>query len=186
MVHGGCMVKLFDEVPHIAGERISLRRMCDGDAEALQELVSNDNVYRYLPTYLFERQYVDPHEAIRHLYEELFTHKMSLILGVCLNGEERICGLAEFYGLRDDVHKVSVGYRLLERYWGRGIATEVVGLMVGYLYGQTDIELITASTMVENAASARVLEQNDFIRTARGVPEDWGYEKPTIADKRFC
>ena len=57
--------------------------------------------------------------------------------------------------------------------------------MVGYLYGETDIELITASTMVGNAASARVLEKNGFIRTARSVEEDWGFLEPTLADKWF-
>ena len=58
--------------------------------------------------------------------------------------------------------------------------------MVGYLYGQTDIQIITASTMVENVASARVLEKNGFIRTALAVDEDRGYDQPTIADKWFC
>ena len=79
-----------------------------------------------------------------------------------------------------------MGYRLRERFWGRGLATEAVRCMVGYLYGKTDIEIITASTMVENEASARVLEKADFIRTARGVEEDWGFDEPAIVDKWFC
>ena len=58
--------------------------------------------------------------------------------------------------------------------------------MVGYLYGETDIEIITASTMIENEASAHVLEKADFIRTARSVEEDWGFPEPTIVDKWFC
>jgi ribosomal-protein-alanine N-acetyltransferase len=74
---------------------------------------------------------------------------------------------------------------LRERYWGRGIATRAVKLLVEYLYTQTDIEIITASTMVENLASERVLEKNDFLVTAKAVPEDWGYPEPTIADKWF-
>ena len=40
------------------------------------------------------------------------------------------CGLAEFYGYRDQLHKVSVGYRLLERHWGKGIATETLRLIL--------------------------------------------------------
>ena len=100
-----------------------------------------------------------------------------------VNGENHLCGLAEFYGLNDDLHKISIGYRLLERYWRQGIATQTVSLMVGYLFGQTDIQIITARTMVENIASARALEKNGFIRTAPGVEDDWGYETPTIAEK---
>ena len=179
-------IKLFDEVPLIRGERISLSPLTERDIDALHELVDNENVYRYLPTFLFEKQYTSMHDVIRNVYKELFENKESLILGVRDNDSKDLCGLAEFYGLRDDAHKISIGYRLLERYWGHGIATEAVSLMVSYLYGRTDIQIITASTMIENIASARVLEKNDFIRTARSVEEDWGFDKPTIADKWFC
>ena len=50
--------------------------------------------------------------------------------------------------------------------------------MVDYLYNETDIEIITASTMIENKASAHVLEKVGFIRTARSVEEDWGFPEP--------
>lgn len=180
------MKKLFDEIPRLEGERVVLRRLDEGDVGALEELVNSENVYRYLPTFLFEKQFDDMHEMIREAYGELFAAQKSLILGVEAAGDGSMCGLAEFYGLRDDAHKISIGYRFLERSWGRGIATETVRLMVRYLYTETDIQIITASTMVENIASARVLEKNDFIRTARGVEEDWGFDTPTIADKWFC
>lgn len=180
------MKKLFDDIPRIQGERVTLRRLTETDIPALEELVASEAVYRYEPTYLFERQYDDMRAMLRDLYGKCFGAKESLILGVEVAGDDGICGLAEFYGLRDDVHKISVGYRFLERSWGRGIATETVRLMVDYLYHETDTDLITASTMVENVASARVLEKADFIRTARSVEEDWGFDHPTLADKWFC
>ena len=71
----------------------------------------------------------------------------------------------------------------MEKHRGKGIATETLGLMVDYLYRETDIEIITASTMIENHASAKVLEKNGFELVVHAVPEDWGYESPTIADK---
>ncbi|MBQ6322273.1 MAG: GNAT family N-acetyltransferase [Lachnospiraceae bacterium] len=173
------MIKLFSEIPYIKGDRITLRALSGADENGLRELVSSRNVYRYLPTFLFEKKYEDVSEVIRRLYDECFRE--SIILGVFLGNE--FCGLAEMYGYRDTIHKISVGYRLLERYWGQGIATEVLGLMVGYLYNRTDIEIITASTMIENEASARVLTKNGFEMVVHAVPEDWGYEKPVIADK---
>ena len=97
----------------------------------------------------------------------------------------RFCGIAEFYGYKESLQKTCIGYRLDEPWWGKGIASETVRLMVDYLYSATDTEIITASTMIENKASARVLEKNGFILTAAAVPEDWGYSEPTIADKWF-
>jgi ribosomal-protein-alanine N-acetyltransferase len=45
------------------------------------------------------------------------------------------------------------------------------------------IEIITASTMIENTASAHVLQKNGFIQVNHAVDEDWGYPTPTKADK---
>ncbi len=179
-------VKLFGSVLRIVGEQVVLDRVVDSDAEALRDLIDNPRVQRYVPMYLFEKQREDVHRTIQLLYGDLFTNGESLILAIREKGSGELAGLAEFYGLRDELHKVSVGYRLRECFWGRGFATETVRLMVGYLYGKTDIEIITASVMVGNPASARVLEKAAFIRTAQGVEEDWGFDEPVIVDKFFC
>ena len=171
--------KLFSEIPHLQGRRLELKELTLNDAPALQELVDSDRVYRYLPTFLFEKKYDDVATVIGRLYDECWQD--SIILGVFRDGS--FCGLAEMYGYRDPIHKISVGYRLLERCWGQGIAGEALGLMIDYLYNETDIEIITASTMVENLASAAVLMKNGFSLVVHAVGEDWGYEQPTIADK---
>lgn len=173
------MKKLFSEVPYLQNGRITLRRIEKADAPGLQALVDSPRVYRYLPTFLFEKKYPDIQTVIRHLYDECFEE--SIILGI-FEGDQ-FCGLGEFYGYKDSIHKISAGYRLLEECWGRGIATQALGLMIRYLYDETDIEIITASTMVQNQASANVLRKNDFALVSSGVGEDWGYEQPTIADK---
>ena len=173
------MIHLFQDIPTLHGKRIVLRRLADADADGLLALTRQPNVYRYLPTFLFERKYSDPHEVIRRLYSECLND--SLILGVFL--EERFCGLAEMYGYREQIHKISVGYRLLEECWGQGLATEALGAMVSHLMDHAGIEIITASTMIENQASAHVLQKNGFILVAHAVGEDWGYPQPTITDK---
>ena len=177
--------KPFSEIPDIEGERVVLDKVVDTDADALRDLVDNPLVQRYLPTFLFEKQFDDAHEAIREMYGELFESKESLILAIRVKEEGELAGLAEFYGLCDRLHKVSVGLRFRECWWGHGLATEATRLMVDYLYGETDIEIVTASTRIENKASAHALEKVGFIRTACGVDEDWGFHEPTIVDKWF-
>ena len=76
-------------------------------------------------------------------------------------------------------------YRLLREEWGKGTASEALRLMTGELLNVRGIEIITASTMAENRASARVLEKNGFQLVTRGALEDWGYPEPTPADKWF-
>ncbi len=169
----------FSEIPCLYGKRVTLKRLTLADADGLRELTESLSVYRYLPTTLFEKQNADAQEVICHLYDECL--KESLILGVFT--DDAFCGLAEFYGYRAPFLKVSVGYRLLPRYWGKGIATETLGLMVDYLMNQTKVKILTASTMLENQASAHVLQKNGFKRVSHGVLENWGYSMPTVTDK---
>lgn len=173
------MKKLFSEIPYLKGRRVELKKLVLSDAPALAELTGSPNVYRYLPTFLFEKKYDDARYVIERLYDECW--KESIILGVFRNGV--FCGLAELYGYRDPIHKISVGGRLLERCQGQGVATEMLGLMVDYLYTETDIEIITASSMVENRASAALLEKNGFSLVSHAAREDWGFETPVIVDK---
>lgn len=173
------MCKLLSEVPSLTGNRVTLRRLTAADAEALHELTDSEKVYKYLPAFLFEKRYDDSKHVIEHLYDECL--KESLILGVYYYDE--FCGLAEIYGYRPALLKVSVGYRLLERFRGQGIATETLGLLVDYLLDKTEIRFVTASVMVENKASANVLKKNGFKRVLHGVFEDWGFAKPAVTDK---
>ena len=175
--------QFFRAVPALESRRLILRRLTQADAAALARLARSDAVYRYLPTFLYERKYPDIRRVMEGLYDECLRE--SLILGVFGKEEETFCGLAEMYGLREEIHKISIGYRFLESYWGRGIASETVALMTGYLLRKAGIEIITASTMVENKASARVLMKNGFALVNSHVDEDWGYETPTVADKWF-
>ena len=47
-------MKLFDEIPYMESDRIILRRIEDKDSDDLRNMTLNPNVYRYLPTFLFE------------------------------------------------------------------------------------------------------------------------------------
>ncbi|WP_330054932.1 GNAT family N-acetyltransferase [Ruminococcus sp.] len=170
--------KLFSELPTLTGDGITLRPLNIGDTCSLKELTEDNEVYRYLPTFLFEKKYENTEEVICRMYDEGL--KESIILGIFRDGA--FCGLAEMYGYRDDIHKISVGYRLIKRWWGKGIAKKALGLMISYLNDETDIEIITASSMVENKASAAVLRKNNFILVTT-AKEDWGYDKPISAHK---
>ena len=173
------MKKLFSEIPYIKGDGVVLRQLTRDDAEGLGRLVSSEIVYRYEPTFLFERKYPDVNLVIDRLYDECM--KDSIILGVF--EDDVFCGLAEFYGYSDSIHKVSVGLRFLEECWGRGLATRTLKLMVDYLYGETDVEIIAASSLPANIGSATILRKNGFELVVHNSDEDWGYEQPLPTDK---
>jgi RimJ/RimL family protein N-acetyltransferase len=66
--------------------------------------------------------------------------------------------------LRDDVYRktIEIGYFIGERFWGRGIATEAVALLIEYIKNQFDVVRIYAEVFEHNKASMRVLEKSGF------------------------
>ena len=63
-----------------------------------------------------------------------------------------------------DNHKAEIGYWLGKKYWGRGIATEVVRLITIFGFNKLKLKRIYALVFVKNKASARVLEKNGYKR----------------------
>ena len=177
-------MRLFDSYPVLEDDLIVIRRMRPFDAPALKAFTSDDEIYRYLPTFLFERKYGVAKDVIRRMDAECFNARESILLGVYLKSEsESFIGIAEIYGYEERKPKVSIGYRLDRKHWGMGIATRIVGLLKAYLIDQVKVRTITAHVMPENRASAKVLVKNGFICLYTGVPEDWGFEDPTPTDK---
>ena len=178
------MKKLFDEFPQLESDRLTLREWAAADAPAIEAIIHDPDVYRFLPTFLYEQSYEDVGEMVARSRKERFDTHDSILLGIFFkNDPERLVGIAEVYNYEPEKEKASIGYRLNKIYWGNGIASETTALLVKYLIGQTDVRKITAHVMAENAASARVLEKNGFVLRWTGLREDWGRGAPVLVNK---
>jgi len=110
------MKKLFKNIPVLQGKRVILRGLTDAEADDLGALTEAASVYEYLPTFLFEQKYSDPHTVIQRLYDECLND--SLILGIFLG--DQFCGLAEMYGYRKPIKKNQCGLPPLGGILGTG------------------------------------------------------------------
>ena len=179
-------MKLFDEYPILADDLVCLRRMTPDDAPALEAMVKNEDVYTYLPTFLYEQKYDDVNTVLARMHDECFLTHESLLLGVYLNDDpDTLVGISEIYNYEEARRKASVGTRLAEHVWGRSIATHTTKLMKDYLLNRIGIRIITAHVMVDNSASAAVLLKNGFFvqDVDYHVLEDWGFPEPVVVDK---
>jgi ribosomal-protein-alanine N-acetyltransferase len=66
-----------------------------------------------------------------------------------------ICGLVK----RDGLEHPDVGYALLERFWGRGYASEVAEATLAYGRGTLGLKTVVAITAPKNKGSIAVLEK---------------------------
>ena len=177
------MNKIFDSFPVLSSERISIKKLESKDLKLLKKMESNQNVYRYVPTFVPEKT-TNPDDFINSKCDICFKSKDEIILGVYLKSpKEQFCGIAELYHYKPDKMEISIGGRFDEDYWNKGIATEALSMAIEYLFKNTDIVRICASNIVDNQASGRVLEKSGFRKIAGNVVEDWGYENKVIVDK---
>lgn len=156
---------LYEIFPHIITEDILIRRMTEQDTDALFEVLSNDNVFRYLPDFLHMREKRELEGMIGQFGGRFFRERRWVLAGICLACEpERVIGTAEMFDYDAMVSAVEIGYRIHEGFWGRGIATEAVYAMTGYLFNEIGINRIQATVLPENERSKRVLYKNGFQR----------------------
>ncbi len=69
----------------------------------------------------------------------------------------------------DDVSRINaeLGYWLAEPYWGNGIISEAIKMIIPYAFQNFEINRIYARPFESNLASKRVLEKAGFIFEAR-------------------
>ena len=80
---------------------------------------------------------------------------------------ERMVGIVEWELLNGDVPDIEVSYRLLDQTeHGKGIATEALGLLTGWLFDTGHANRLRANVHVDNKASRRVAEKSGFTQEA--------------------
>jgi ribosomal-protein-alanine N-acetyltransferase len=69
---------------------------------------------------------------------------------------------------KDDVARktIEIGYFVGEHYWGKGVATEAVRLLVDFIGTRLDVVRICAHVFAQNKPSMKVLQKNGFYLEA--------------------
>ncbi len=146
------------------GSQFTLRPYRHGDETSLVRHANNRNVSRNLAD-LFPYPYTmeSAKEWVALNVNNPITH-LSLAIAI----EDEVVGGIGLTA-KDDVfaQTAEVGYWLSEEHWGRGIATEALGLVVQHAFNDLGLARLEAGVFAWNPKSARVLEKNGFTLEAR-------------------
>lgn len=181
---GVMMTKLFDTFPYLENDKVIIRKMESSDVAALSEISNNDNVYKYIPPFLYKKSNKVLETAIKNLGGKDFENKKYIIAGIYLkDNPNRLVGLAEMFDYKKRENKITVGYRLNEDYWNKKIATNVLKLMIEYLVNEVNITTLQAFVMPENVYSSKVLLNNKFVKEDFTLQErNWGGQEIVTVD----
>jgi len=153
----------YEQFPRIVADEIILRKIVDSDIDSLYEIYSNEKLFQYSPVMLKKNK--DTVANMIGHFERDFNKRKEIFLGICLNSDpDNIVGVAEMFDYSKDVNMITIGYRLNDRFWAKGIATRTVKAMTNYLFEYIGINRIQAFVMPENIKSHNVLQRNGFIK----------------------
>jgi [ribosomal protein S5]-alanine N-acetyltransferase len=157
-------------------ERLLMREMLPTDAEALFDMDKNPEVHKYLwqkpLTDISEvHEYID---MVRKQYEERGIGRFVAII----KETNELIGWIGLKFVNDHVENGNTnfydyGYRLNEKYWNKGYATEASKAWLDYGFNTMKIDKINAYTHAENGASNHVL-QKVGMKFMEDYPDDDG------------
>ncbi|GEA30565.1 GNAT family N-acetyltransferase [Clostridium diolis] len=153
----------YEQFPHISDDEITLRKIFDIDLDEIFEIYRNEELFKYSPV-MIKKNKNTVVNMIGH-FERDFHKKKCIFLGICLNNEpEKVVGIAEIFDYSNEVNMITIGYRLNNKFWGNGIATKAVRVMVDYLFNDIGINRIQAFVMPENIKSQNVLKKMVLLK----------------------
>lgn len=153
----------YEQFPHIVADEITLRKIVASDLDSLFEIYSNEKLFQYSPVMLKKNK--DTVANMIGHFERDFHKRKYIFLGICLNSEpNNIVGIAEIFDYSQDVNMITIGYRLNDKFWAKGIATKAVKVMTDYLFNDIGINRIQTFVMLENIKSQNVLQRNGFVK----------------------
>lgn len=178
------MTKLFEIFPYLENDKVIIKKMELNDVEALSEISNNDNVYRFIPPFLYKKSNKALETAIKNLGKRDFEKKKQIIAGIYLkDNPDRLVGLAEMFDYKKRENKITIGYRVNEDYWNKRIASNTLKLMVDYLVNEIGIMTLNAFVMPKNLHSSKILLNNGFVKEDYTLQEkNWGGQEIVSVD----
>lgn len=154
---------LFESCPFITSANITLSRIGVTDCDALWEIMSDTELYRY------ERE--SPAQArvqAEYKTEEadvLFQQRKSVVLGVYANTDlTHLIGWIEIYGVNPELNMLQLRFLFGRRCVGTEFPAEAVGALCRYLFEMVRVNRVQVTCLAENVDKQRILEKSGFVR----------------------
>ena len=149
--------------------RLILRQFTEADGPLILSLNSNPEIVKYVhePT-------LKTVEQAEKILQDIILPQYKNNLGRwAIHTKDNMdfigwCGLK----YRPELDEIDLGYRLMQKAWGKGFATEAAQHSLDFGFKPLDLKLITGRAHIENIASIKVLEKIGMDFIAEGIVDD--------------
>ncbi len=145
----------------LQSERLNIVRLISESAEILSGIIDvlSGNATEHLPD---DWHNIDsPGKAEVWLQQRLSE---SEIFSVFINGCQKFVGLLIVYGYDQEMEgqSIRIGYIISQKYWGNGLASELIGALASKLSTVGNISSVMGGVVPSNIGSVKVLTKNGF------------------------
>jgi ribosomal-protein-alanine N-acetyltransferase len=146
----------------IAGPRLLLRPPVLDDAGALFQRVARDPE---VTKYLLWTPHPDVATTRRVITEKVNVADDERTWAIALRHSDDVIGLCSCR--RPVRHSVEIGYCIGRRWWGKGLMSEALGMLMAELEADADVYRVWATCSVDNTRSAHLLERAGLVLEGR-------------------
>jgi ribosomal-protein-alanine N-acetyltransferase len=155
---------IFATFPTLETDRCLLRPLTPGDAADMLRLYSDPQVIRYLGKVPMVS--LDEAAAKIESYHKLFQEQSAFVWAVTHRGDGQVMGTGLIWNINAAHFRAEIGYMLAPQWWGQGIMTEIMGILLSFAFETMRLHSLEAYIDPENGASRRVLEKAGFVQEA--------------------
>ena len=157
--------------PDLETERLWLRQATQKEAEAIFAVFADPKVTQFHNLDTFTQ--IDEAIGVIERREKGFESGHGIRWGIARKSDNYLIGSCGFTWDREAT-AAEVGYELASQFWGQGIMSEALRVILQYGFDR-GVEFVIAQIMLENLASRRLLEKLGF--QSQGVLKKHGFWK---------
>ena len=167
--------------PELHSPRLRLREVRPDDAAALFAIHSDPQVMRYwsYPAWTEMAQAEQKVADIARQRRELDI----LIWAIADADSDQLIGTSAVFAIDLTQGRAEIGYSVHRDWQGRGMASEALRLILGYLFDELQLRRVEADADPRNTASCRLLEKLGFVR--EGLLRERWHVNEEICDSAF-
>ncbi len=141
--------------------RLTMREFCLADIDEVYEFSTDPEVTRYTGDAGSVKTKEDAKKIITDIWQVEYQKYGYARYALIHKADDRIIG---FCGMKyePEIKGPDIGYRMLPKYWGKGLGTEAAKASLEYAKNVLQLNRIIGDAVVENIGSNRILQKLGF------------------------
>lgn len=162
------------------GKRVIVRKLKCSDVKDIYKNINSKNVTKWMSNKSYP---LDKNKILKYIKKTIKDEKENKVatFGIALKENNRIIGVIDLSHIDIKNKNAEIGYWIGEKYWGKGLIMEAIGIVLKFAFNRLRLHRIYATLCEENVRSERVLKKCLFkyeglLRDARYKHKKWHNE----------